>query len=124
MLGLDWSNLSIDHTSNTTLVLGIIYVALILIAEYRIFEKAGEPGWRIIIPFLNMYTFCKITLGNGWLFILEFIPIVGFFVRAVAEYKLGKKFGHGFLFFLGLVFFPFVFELILGYGDDQYNAYA
>lgn len=114
-------NWNIDTSSTAGKVIAIIIVVLILAAEYGIFEKAGEKGWKVIIPFYNSYTFYKIATGKGWLFILQYIPVIGFFVRAYGEYKLGKVFGHGGLFWLGLLIFPFIFELILGFGNDEYH---
>lgn len=114
-------NWNLDTSSTPATVVSVIIILLIVAAEWGIFTKAGEEGWKAIIPFYNSYIFYKIATGNGWLFILQYIPIVGFFVRAYGEYKLSKVFGHSGLFWLGLWIFPFIFELILGFGDDQYH---
>ena len=67
----------------------ILAVAVILIiARWRVYTKAGEPGWGSLIPFYNEYLLFKIAWGNGWLFLLTFIPIVGGAVLLIAVYKL------------------------------------
>lgn len=114
-------NWSYDNSSTASTVISIIIIVLIVAAEFGIFEKAGEKGWKAIVPFYNSYIFYKITTGKGWMFILQYIPIVGFFVRAYGTYKLSKVFGHTGWFWIGLWLFPFICELILGFGDDQYH---
>ena len=43
---------------------------VMIIAEWKLFKKAGQPGWAAIVPFYNAYVLTKITWGNGWLFLL------------------------------------------------------
>lgn len=114
-------NWNLDTSSTPATVISVIIIVMIVAAEWGIFTKAGIEGWKAIIPFYNSYIFYKITTGKGWLFILGLIPFIGFFVRAYGEYKLAKVFGRGLLFWLGLVIFPFICEMILGFGDDEYH---
>lgn len=103
-----------------------------LVAMWKIFEKAGEQGWKSIIPLYNIYTLFKILKLNFWIFLAACICIVIPFVNIVAlfaiiyyafamMYRLSKAFGHGFGFFLGLVFLGFIFELILAFNEDVYQ---
>ena len=48
---------------------------VMIIAEWKLFKKAGQPGWAAIVPFYNAYVLTKITWGNGWLFLLGFLPL-------------------------------------------------
>ena len=73
------------------LIIGI----LLIIANWMIFTKAGEPGWKSIIPLYNTYIQYKIAWGNGWLFLLNIIPIVNIVISIVFEVKLAKAFGKG-----------------------------
>ena len=57
-----------------TVVMLIIGI-LMIVAEWKLFKKAGEHGWAAIIPFYNSYVLTKITWGNGWLFLLGFLPL-------------------------------------------------
>lgn len=98
----------------------LVLYAVLSCAEWKIFEKAGEEGWKAIVPVYGSYVFYKITMGTGWYVLLAFIPVVGSIVHAVAEYKLCRGFGRGVLFFIGLLFMPYLFELYLGFGSDSY----
>lgn len=94
---------------------------LLVIANWQIFQKAGEAGWKSLIPIWNLYIFFKITWGNGWFFLLMCIPYVGWIFYVIAEYHLCRAFGKGALFFLGMLFLPNLFTLILGFGSATYH---
>ena len=87
---------------------------------WKVFVKAGKPGWAAIVPFYSTYCLFEMSFGNGWLFLLCLVPCVNIVVLIMCCFKLAKAFGKGAGFGLGLVFLPFVFMLILGFGDAQY----
>lgn len=93
-----------------------------IIGLWKVFEKAGEEGWKVLIPFYNMYILFKITWGNGWLFLLLLIPVVHVVIPIITLYKLAKSFGKGVGFFFGLWFLYPVFIMILGFGPGQYRG--
>lgn len=95
---------------------------LILVATWMIFKKAGEAGWKAIIPFYNTYTLFKLTWGNGWKFLLLLIPIYGIIVYIQTQIKLAHAFGKSTGFGWGLVLVSVVFMCILGFGDAQYQG--
>ncbi len=99
-----------------SLIVGIIAV----IAIWRVFQKAGQPGWAAIVPIYNLYTLFKITWGNGWFFLLMLIPLVNFVIVILTMLKLAKAFGKGGGFAAGLIFLSFIFMLILAFGDSRY----
>jgi len=103
---------------------GLIAGILLIIAWWKLFQKAGIPGWHSIIPFLNTYDMFKMSWGNGWLFLLLLIPFVGGIVALITQWKLGAAFGKGVGFRLGLIFLPNIFLLILGFGSAQYEGNA
>ncbi len=47
-----------------------------LVCTWKVFAKAGIPGWKALVPFYNLYCLCKLTWGIGWLFLLVFTPIL------------------------------------------------
>lgn len=100
-------------------VFAIVAIVLI-IANWRIFSKAGIPGWKAIIPFYNSYLMYKLTFGNGWLMFISMIPFVGWIFSLVFLYKLCTVFGHGFGFMLGLLIFSPIFYLILAFDSSEY----
>ena len=102
----------------TVFVLAI--AVLTLVAMWKVFVKAGKPGWACIVPFYNMYCLYDMSWGNGWLFLLTFIPCVGFIFGFIMLFKLAKAFGHGAGFGFGLVFLNTIFMMILGFGKAEY----
>lgn len=104
---------------------GIISVALTvlgIIAMWNIFTKAGEAGWKRLIPILNTYTMFKIVYGNGWKFLLLLVTILGEILAIVYLVRLGQVFGKGVGFILGLIFLAPIFIILLGFGKDQYQG--
>lgn len=93
---------------------------LVLIAWWKIFVKAGKPGWAAIVPFYNMYCMYDITFGNGWLFLLTFVPCVNVVFAIMMLFKLAKAYGQGVGFGFGLLFLNPIFMLILGFGKSEY----
>lgn len=101
-------------------IFGLIIVGLVLFGLWKVFEKAGEPGWKAIVPLYNTYTAFKIAMGCGWIFLLALIPFVRVIVLIIFGWKLAKSFGRGVGFAVGLFFLPMVFLLILGFDDSKY----
>jgi hypothetical protein len=101
----------------------IVFLVIAIVGLYRIFEKADEPGWAAIIPIYNYYVILKITGRPWWWLILLLIPIVGTITWFVMLYNLAKAFGKGGLFALGLIVFPAIFLIVLGFGSASYQGY-
>ena len=79
-----------------SILISLIYffICFFLLANISIYMKGGYSGFAPLIPFYNLYAYYDIALGNGWLFLLTFIPIFGVFYQLYANYKLGKVFGR------------------------------
>ncbi|MBR6328625.1 MAG: hypothetical protein IKR68_03165 [Lachnospiraceae bacterium] len=106
-------------TGGMTIVYLVVLVALI-VAMWKLFVKADEPGWKSIIPFLNTYTLFKIAWGNGWLFLLGFVPVVNIVVSFILMWKLCKAFDKGVGFFVLMIFLAPIAWLILGFDSSEY----
>jgi len=93
---------------------------LYIVAEWKIFTKAGKPGWASLIPIYNLIVLLRIV-GKPGIWILVFlIPGVNIVFAIWLMHQLSKSFGHGVGFTLGLLFFNTIFILILGLGDSKY----
>lgn len=100
-----------------------------MVCMWRVFAKAGIPGWKAIIPFYNVYCLCKLTWGIGWLFLIIFTPLlfdvfswvvmVGFMIT---HWKLAKQFGKSDGFAIGTAVLPLVFLAILAFGNATYEG--
>ena len=106
------------------LIIYLAFVILMILAGWKMYEKASQPGWACIIPIYNIFIFCKIVGRPGWWVILMFIPLVSIFIAILLAVDLAKSFGKGVGFALGLIFLPFIFIPILGFGDAQYEGPA
>jgi hypothetical protein len=99
----------------------VIFLVLIIVAYWKIFVKAGEAGWKSIIPIWNIIVLLKIVGRPTWWILLMFIPFVNFVVAIVIALDLGKAFGKDTVWsVLLLVLFSVVGYLILGFGDAKY----
>lgn len=99
----------------------IIYLAvavLVIIAGWRIFEKAGKPGWTSIIPIYNIIVLLEIIGKPLWWIVLFFIPAVNIIFGVIVLNLLSKSFGKGVGFTIGLIFLPFIFFPLLGFDDS------
>ncbi len=97
-------------------------VALFLVSFWKIFEKAGRPGWAGIIPIYNMVVLCEIVKKPGWWVLLMMIPYVGIIWSIWTTNLLVKKFGKDEGFTVGCVLLPFVFYPILAFGDAKFQG--
>lgn len=127
------------------LIISLIWYIIMVIANWRIFTKAGEAGWKSIIPVLNTYVLFKIawnvkmfwimlgTLiagsictsiagdqGGALAIIAAVFSLASCVIGIISVHKLSKSFGHGIGFTLGLLFLSPIFTLILGLGSSEY----
>ncbi|MFR7590431.1 MAG: DUF5684 domain-containing protein [Longibaculum sp.] len=100
---------------------GLLISLITLIGWWQLFKKAGYPGWYAIIPFYNLYIFCEMVTGSGFLFLFMFIPILNAIMLIYLIYRLARVFGHGLLMTLGLIFLYPLFILVLALGSSSYN---
>ena len=106
--------------STGSLIFELVICIVIIVAEWKIYTKAGVPGWACLIPFYGAYKLFEIAGMNGWMFLLCFIPIVNIIIVIKLMIDLAKAFGKGVGFGLGLIFLNPIFMCILGFGSDQY----
>lgn len=109
------------------MIISLIVAILQIVAMWKLYTKAGEKGWKSIIPIYNMvvlYRICGITPWLLLVYLASFIPFVGWIVVLVLSIyqsnQLAKSFGKDIGYTVGLVLIPTVFYLILGLGNSQY----
>ena len=103
-------------------IIGLLIAVVLIAAMWKVFTKAGHPGWASIIPIYNIYIWCKIVGRPAWWIILLFIPFVNFIICIILCIDLAKSFGKGPGFGLGLALLGFIFFPILGFGSAQYQG--
>jgi len=106
--------------------LGTIIYLLVVIAViaglWKIFEKAGKPGWAAIIPIYNFYVLLQICGRPWWWLLLLLIPLVGLIIAIIVYVDLLKKFGQPVWHIILLIFLGFVYIPWLGFGPATYQG--
>jgi hypothetical protein len=98
----------------------LIVIVIYLAGMWATFAKAGQPGWAAIIPIYNIYIQLKIVGRPWWWLLLLLIPIVNLVILVLVANDMAKSFGKTVGFTVGLIFLPFVFYPILGFGSATY----
>lgn len=115
-----------SYESTIMAAMGIYFVIILavtvftIVCMWKIFTKAGQPGWASLIPFYNNYVLFEIAWGNGLLFLLMFVPIANFVIMIILWVKLSQSFGYSAAFAIGLLFLPIIFLPILAFGSSRY----
>ncbi len=97
---------------------------LMVVSLWKIYVKAGRPGWASLIPVYNLVVLLEVVNKPTWWVILTFIPVVNVVIGIMVLYNLAKIFGKGAGFTLGLVILPFIFYPILAFGKSAYLGSA
>ena len=113
-----------EPPSPVSMIFGLLVALLIIVAMWKVFTKAGQPGWASIIPIYNLDIWCKIVGRPWWWILLMLIPFVNFIIAIILCIDLAKSFGKGVGFGLGLALLGFIFWPILGFGSAQYQGPA
>jgi hypothetical protein len=103
----------------------IIYVIiglLMIVSMWKIYTKAGKPGWAVIIPIYNAIVLLEIVDKPLWWIILMLIPIVNIVISIIVTVELAKKFGQGVGFAIGLILLSIIFYPILAFGSAKYQG--
>ncbi|MFA6570010.1 MAG: DUF5684 domain-containing protein [Bacteroidota bacterium] len=124
---MDYSTVPMDSGAATGvgIVMIIVYLllAVIMIASlWKIFVKAGKPGWAAIVPIYNLIIMLEIVGKPIWWIILFLIPFANLIVAILIYIELAKKFGKEIGFAIGMILLPIVFFPILGFGSAEYKG--
>ncbi len=132
----------------------VVMVALIVfefVCMWKIFEKAGEPGWKCLIPIYGAYVYFKIAWEGKYFWLMILAPVlasilmslgiatnssalmgIGSFltiimyvaiivIAIIAMLKLAKRFGKSAGFAVGLILLSIVFTAILAFDSSDYD---
>ncbi|HUS47414.1 MAG TPA: DUF5684 domain-containing protein [Phycisphaerae bacterium] len=108
-------------------ILPLIYIALLVLViagAWKMFAKAGKPGWAAIVPIYNFVVILEIVGKPVWWVVLTFIPVANLIISIIVMIELAKVFGKGAGFGIGLAFLGFIFIPILGFGSAKYIGTA
>ena len=103
----------------------VIYLAIIVVvvaAIWKVYVKAGKPGWAAIVPIYNLIVLLEIVGRPVWWIVLMLIPLVNFVIFVLMSIAFAKAFGKGAGFGIGIVFLGFIFLPLLAFSDAEYTA--
>ena len=99
-----------------------IYIFMAVV-QWKIFTKAGKPGWASLIPIYSTVNLLQIVGKPDWWVILFLVPFVNLVVSCILAIELAKSFGKSTGFgVVGLILFPLVGYPMLGFGSSTYKG--
>jgi len=104
------------------LIIQLALVVALIAGFWKVFVKAGHPGWAVIVPIYNLIVMLKIAGKPVWWVILCFIPLVNLVIFLFISISIAERFGKGTGFGIGLWLLGFVFYPLLGFSDAQYQG--
>lgn len=111
----------VSYQASPAMIIIYLIIAIVgIVAMWKVFTKAGKPGWAAIIPIYNIIVLLEIVGRPAWWIILLLIPIVNIIIMIMVLNDLSKSFGKGAGFTLGLIFLSIIFWCILAFGPAQY----
>lgn len=103
-------------TTTSLFILGV--VVLMIAAMWRVFERAGEHGWAVLVPIYNLYVLCRVAGMSPWWMLAAIIPLVNIIFMFANSIGVAKRFGKGVGYGIGLALLPFIFWPMLAWGDS------
>ena len=99
----------------------LVVSLLVVVGFWKVFTKAGQPGWASLIPIYNLYVLTKVAGKPGWWTILLLIPFVNVIMLIIIGLAVAERFGKGAGFGVGLGLLWPIFYPVLGFSDAQYR---
>lgn len=109
------------------LLFSLALSVFLIVCLWKVYQKAGKPGWASIVPVYNTWVMFEIVGYPGWWALLSFIPLVNIFpavMMLVAYFKLAKLFGKSDGFAVCTILFPVITLPILAFGKAQFQNAA
>lgn len=105
----------------TMMLLMMAVMVVVIVGFWKVFEKAGQPGWAAIVPIYNAYILLKIAGRPGWWILLFMIPFVNFAIAIIVAIDVAKSFGQSAAFgIVLLLLLGGIGYLVLGFGNYRY----
>lgn len=99
----------------------LVFLVVMLVSMWKVYVKAGKPGWASIVPIYNTLVLLEIV-GKPWYWILlMLIPIVNLVILVMLYHEVSKAFGKGVGMTLLLIFLPFIGWPMLAFGSATYH---
>lgn len=107
--------------SGIIMMIGLAIAVICIIGMWKVFEKAGQPGWACLIPIYNIYILLKVAGRPGWWLLLFLIPLLNLVFLLLVSIDVAKCFGQSAVFGIVLIFLlGGIGYIILGFGNYRY----
>ncbi len=106
-------------------VMGLVYLLILLVviaSMWKLFTKAGKPGWAAIVPIYNIIVLLEIVGKPIWWIVLFLIPLANLVALILINVELAKVFGKSTGFAIGLILLSPIFLPMLAFGSAQYQG--
>ena len=100
-------------------IIELVLLVVVIVSLWKVFTKAGQPGWAAIIPIYNGCVLAEIGGKEMWWGLLLLVPFVNFIILLLISLGVAEQFGKGAGFGVGLFFLPFIFYPILAFTDTD-----
>lgn len=114
------TNGSMQTMSPTASIISLIIAVVEIIAMWKLYVKAGKPGWAAIIPIYNVLVMIEIAKKPWWYLLLMLIPIVNFVIAIMITLDFVKAYGKDTVWGILAIFFAPIIYPILAFGDSKY----
>ena len=104
------------------LIFFVVFVLIPIAGMWKIFTKAGKPGWAAIVPIYNIIVMLQIVGRPVWWLVLFIIPVINLIASILVLLDLASAFGKGGGYAIGMFFLPFIFIPMLGFGSARYQG--
>jgi hypothetical protein len=116
-------NVSNDGVMSVGFMVGFLAILVLTLASmWRIYSKAGEAGWKSLIPIYNLFVFQRIVGRPGWWLLLMIVPVVNIVISIVECADLARVFGKGIGYAIGLILLGPFFMMALAFGPATYQG--
>ncbi len=95
---------------------------IMLVSQWKLFTKAGRPGWACLIPIYNLVVMLQIVGKSPWLILLMLIPIANFVFAIMLQIWVAQAYGKSTAYGIGLLFLPVIFYPMLAFGSSEYQG--
>ncbi|EKD25557.1 MAG: hypothetical protein ACD_80C00020G0001, partial [uncultured bacterium (gcode 4)] len=117
---MTWIGAILGSLATIQMIVFLAVITLMIISRWRIFSKAGLPGWGIFIPFYNLYLMFKLGGRSGRNFLWILVPPVFVILIIINYFKITKAFWKHWTYGLGILFLKVIFIPILAFDNSKY----
>lgn len=101
-----------------TIIISLLLSILLIVSMWKIYKKAGKPGWAAIVPVYNIIVLLEIAELPLWYIALFLVPFANIYAMFKIYIELAHKFGKSTGFGVASVFFSVICFPILAFNKN------